>query len=33
VVEFGVGVTVTAVMIAIFFAYAGRTREIQDDDW
>ena len=32
-VEFGVGVTVTAVLIAIFFAYAGRTREIQDDDW
>ena len=32
-VEFGVGVTVTAVMIAIFFAYAGRTHEIQDDDW
>ena len=33
VVEFGVGLTVTAVMIAIFFAYAGRTHEIQDDDW
>ena len=33
VVEFGVGVTVTAVMIAIFFAYAGRSDEIQDDDW
>ena len=32
-VEFGVGVTVTAVLIAVFFAYAGRTREIQDDDW
>lgn len=33
VVEFGVGVTVAAVIIAIFFAYAGRTDEIQDDDW
>jgi len=33
VVEFGVGVTVTAVMIAIFFAYAGRSDDIQDDDW
>ncbi|MBO6558896.1 MAG: Na(+)/H(+) antiporter subunit B [Nisaea sp.] len=33
VVEFGVGVTVTGVIIAIFFAYAGRTDDIQDDDW
>ena len=33
VVEFGVGVTVTAVMIAIFYAFAGRTDDIQDDDW
>ncbi|MEQ8334169.1 Na(+)/H(+) antiporter subunit B [Nisaea sp.] len=32
-VEFGVGVTVTGVIIAVFFAYAGRTHEIQDDDW
>lgn len=32
-VEFGVGLTVTAVMTLIFLAYAGRTRDIDDDDW
>lgn len=32
-VEGGVGITVTAVMVAIFFAYAGRTDDIHDDDW
>lgn len=32
-VEFGVGLTVTAVMTLIFLAYAGRTTEIDDEDW
>lgn len=32
-VEFGVGLTVTAVMTLIFLAYAGRTHEIDDEDW
>lgn len=32
-VEFGVGTTVTAVMVSIFFAYAGRTRDVDDEDW
>ena len=33
IIEFGVGVTVAAVMISVFRAYAGRTREIADEDW
>ena len=32
-VELGVGITVAAVMISIFRAYAGRTRSIDDEDW
>ncbi|EDP66234.1 Na+/H+ antiporter MnhB subunit-related protein [alpha proteobacterium BAL199] len=32
-VEFGVGLTVAAVMTLIFLAYAGRTRDIDDEDW
>ena len=32
-VEFGVGLTVAAVMTLIFLAYAGRTHEIDDEDW
>ena len=32
-VEFGVGVTVSAVLALVFFAYAGRTDEIDDEDW
>jgi len=32
-VELGVGITVAAVMIMLFFAFAGRTVEIQDEDW
>lgn len=32
-VEFGVGLTVTAVMTLIFLAYAGRTHEIDEEDW
>jgi len=33
VIEFGVGMTVAAVIITIFFAYASRTREIDHEDW
>ena len=32
-VEFGVGLTVTSVITLIFLAYAGRTDEIDDEDW
>lgn len=32
-VEFGVGLTVASVMSLIFLAYAGRTRDIDDEDW
>ena len=32
-IEFGVGVTVSAVMIAIFFSFAGRTPRMGDEDW
>ena len=32
-VEFGVGVTVTGVMIAIFYAFAGRVPRIEDEWW
>ena len=32
-VEIGVLTTVTCVMIAIFYAFAGRTPEISDEDW
>ncbi len=33
VIEFGVGVTVTGVMIAIYYAFAGRFPQISDEDW
>ncbi len=32
-VEAGVGITVTGVMIAIFYAFAGRAPRLGDDDW
>ena len=32
-IEFGVGTTVAAVMVSIYFAYAGRTRDVDDEDW
>jgi len=32
-VEFGVGITVTGVMIAIYYAFASRTPQISDEDW
>lgn len=32
-VELGVGITVAAVMILLFFTFAGRTVEIDDEDW
>ncbi len=33
VIEFGVGVTVASVMVAVFYAFAGRSDEIEDGDW
>ncbi|MEM7173071.1 MAG: Na(+)/H(+) antiporter subunit B [Pseudomonadota bacterium] len=33
VIELGVGITVAAVMIAIFFSFAGRPPRIKDEDW
>ena len=32
-IELGVGITVSAVMIAIFFSFAGRAPSIRDEDW
>ncbi|MEM9330024.1 MAG: Na(+)/H(+) antiporter subunit B [Pseudomonadota bacterium] len=32
-VELGVGVTVSAVMVAIFYAFAARPPRINDEDW
>ncbi len=32
-IEFGVGTTVAAVMITIFFAFAGRAARMSDEDW
>ncbi len=32
-VELGVGITVAAVMIGLFYAFAGRNVEISDEDW
>jgi multicomponent Na+:H+ antiporter subunit B len=29
----GVGVTVTAVMVAIYYAFVGRTPLISDEEW
>ncbi len=33
IVEFGVGVTVTGVMVAIYYAFAGRPPVISDEEW
>ncbi len=33
IIELGVGVTVAAVMISIFYAFAGRPPRISDEDW
>ena len=33
IVEFGVGVTVFAVMVAVYYAFAGRTPRMKDQDW
>lgn len=33
VVELGVGITVAAVMVAIYYAFAARTPVINDEDW
>lgn len=33
IVELGVGITVTAVMVAIYYAFAGRTPVISDEEW
>jgi multicomponent Na+:H+ antiporter subunit B len=32
-VELGVGVTVTGVMVAIYYAFAGRPPPMKDEDW
>ncbi|MFK5997168.1 MAG: Na(+)/H(+) antiporter subunit B [Rhodobacterales bacterium] len=32
-VELGVGITVTAVMVAIFYAFASRPPPMKDEDW
>jgi multicomponent Na+:H+ antiporter subunit B len=32
-VELGVGVTVTGVMVAIYYAFAGRSPQMSDEDW
>lgn len=32
-VELGVGVTVAAVMVGIYYAFAGRTPKLNDEDW
>jgi hypothetical protein len=33
VIELGVGITVAAVMITVFFSFAGRSPKIRDEDW
>ena len=33
IIEFGVGTTVAAVMISIFYAFAGRPPRMSDEDW
>ena len=33
IIEFGVGVTVTGVMVAIYYAFAGHPPCISDEDW
>ncbi len=32
-VEFGVGVTVTGVMMSIYYAFASRTPDLSDEEW
>ena len=32
-VELGVGVTVTGVMVAVYYAFAGRTPQLSDEEW
>lgn len=32
-VELGVGITVASVMVNLFYAFAGRNREVSDKDW
>ncbi len=32
-IEFGIGTTVAAVMITIFFAFAGRSSRMSDEEW
>ena len=32
-VELGVGITVTGVMIAVYYAFGSRSSEISDEDW
>lgn len=32
-VEFGVGVTVTGVMVAVYYAFAGRPPRMSDEEW
>jgi len=32
-VELGVGITVTGVMVAIYYAFSGRRPQLGDDDW
>ena len=33
IVELGVGITVTGVMVAIYYAFAARTPLIDDEEW
>jgi multicomponent Na+:H+ antiporter subunit B len=33
IVELGVGITVTGVMVAIYYAFAARPRRIRDEEW
>ena len=33
IIELGVGITVSGVMIAVFYAFASRTSEINDAEW
>ena len=32
-IELGVGITVAAVMVAIFFSFAARPPKMRDEDW
>ncbi len=32
-IEFGVGITVTGVMVSIYYAFAGRPPRISDEEW